>query len=276
MGIARVVQLLENVYNTTVGRVKAEVKELSASTTGTVTTSSSTVQCDCTGANAVMVFLYGTFAGVNLTFEISPDAGTTWIEAVGKCNSVYSGSVNASTTGVLAATATYTVMTNGLSLFRVRSTAYTSGTMNVVLTPTVQGVFNPPNITSTTGTLSVQARFTSSSSDGCSTYHHAVSAASTNATSVKSSKGQIAYICASNINAAIRYLKLYNKASAPTVGSDTPIMTIALPPSQTVSIPMNGTVNFSTGIAYALTTGMADSDTGAVAASEITVNMVYA
>lgn len=104
------------------------------------------------------------------------------------------------------------------------------------------------------------------------------SAASTNATSVKGSAGQVYSIMATNTNAAVRYLKLYNKASAPTVGTDTPVQVYALPGATTgggfsLNIPVG--MVFSTGIAFATTTGAADSDTGAVAANEIIVNLTY-
>lgn len=110
------------------------------------------------------------------------------------------------------------------------------------------------------------------------TPHRLISAASTNATSVKASAGQVGFIYAANLNAAVRYLKLYNKASAPTVGSDTPIATLPIPASTTgngftLAIPAG--VNFVTGIAYALTTGAVDADTGAVAANEIFIFMGY-
>jgi len=55
------------------------------------------------------------------------------------------------------------------------------------------------------------------------------SAATTNATSAKASAGEVHVILATNTTATVKYLKLYNKASAPTVGTDTPILTIALP-----------------------------------------------
>lgn len=105
-----------------------------------------------------------------------------------------------------------------------------------------------------------------------------LSAASTNATSLKASAGQIGFIYAVNLNAAVRYLKLYNKASAPTVGTDVPVATLPIPASATgagfiVGIP--GGLNFTTGIAYALTTGVADADTGAVAANEIILAFGY-
>lgn len=102
------------------------------------------------------------------------------------------------------------------------------------------------------------------------------STASTNATSVKNSAGTVWSIVASNTNAAARYVKLYNKASAPTVGTDTPVMVITIPAGQTVNIHggSNG-IRFGTGIALAITTGMADSDATSVAADEIKVATAY-
>lgn len=102
-----------------------------------------------------------------------------------------------------------------------------------------------------------------------------VSAATTNATSVKGSAGQVYGVIAVNTNSSARYLKLYNKASAPTVGSDTPVITIALPGSGGVAFSMAQGIAFSTGIAFALTTGAADADTGAVALSEQLINLLY-
>lgn len=98
------------------------------------------------------------------------------------------------------------------------------------------------------------------------------SAATTNATSVKSSAGTLYNISASNINAAARYIKLYNKASAPTVGTDVPVLTMLIPAGSTIDHDF-GLIGhrFSLGIALAITSGAADADTGAVAVGEIKV-----
>lgn len=102
------------------------------------------------------------------------------------------------------------------------------------------------------------------------------SAATTNATSTKATAGTVWSVVASNINAAARYLKLYNKASAPTVGTDVPVITIPLPAGSVTTVHggSNG-IRFGTGIAWAVTTGAADSDVAAVAASEIKVAISY-
>jgi len=99
-----------------------------------------------------------------------------------------------------------------------------------------------------------------------------ISAASTNATSLKASAGTLYQLY------AVRYIKFYNKASAPTVGTDTPVATFPIPASATgagFQINFDPGFDFSTGIAYATTTGVADSDTAAVAANEIIVVGVY-
>jgi len=133
------------------------------------------------------------------------------------------------------------------------------------------------------------ARMTLDRKQIVSTYAHAaggatayklVSAASTNATSVKASAGTLYMVTASNVNAAVRYLKLYNKASAPTVGTDTPVFTFAIPGNTAgagTNIPIpNVGIAFPTGIAFALTTEATDAGTTAVAANEIVVNLAYA
>lgn len=116
---------------------------------------------------------------------------------------------------------------------------------------------------------------TPSASVGASSTSHLISANTTNATSVKASAGTINTIVASNLNAATRFLKIYNKASAPTVGTDTPVLTIMLPPTSNVVVPFGLGFRCSTGIAFALTTGITVADTGVVIANEHSVSIAY-
>jgi len=102
-----------------------------------------------------------------------------------------------------------------------------------------------------------------------------LAAASTNATSVKASAGQVGGWYLFNAATATRYLKLYNKASAPTVGTDTPFMTIPIPPGAAANVELAQGIALGTGIAFALTTGVADSDTGALTANDVVVNLLY-
>lgn len=103
------------------------------------------------------------------------------------------------------------------------------------------------------------------------------SAATTNATSVKASAGRIMALSATNNGAAVCFLKLYNKASAPTVGTDTPVQVLSIPAN---GVPLNLNcgplgLQFSTGIAYAITNLIGDADTTAIAAGQVKLMMSY-
>jgi hypothetical protein len=102
------------------------------------------------------------------------------------------------------------------------------------------------------------------------------SAADTNPTSAKASAGNLVSINGLNASATVTYLKFYRKATAPTVGTDIPFLTVALPALLTFSFSFDS-LYFSTGIAYGLTTDAADNGTTAVAAGAILgLNVVYA
>lgn len=104
------------------------------------------------------------------------------------------------------------------------------------------------------------------------------SAATTNATSVKAAAGDLFKVSGNNTVASKRYLKLYNKASAPTVGTDTPVLTFVLPASAPFAIDLGTSGQyFATGIAFAITGAAADADTTAIAAGDIEcLNLTYA
>ena len=95
-------------------------------------------------------------------------------------------------------------------------------------------------------------------------------AASTNATSLKASSGNILGIRVFNVATYSVFLKLYNKASSPTVGTDTPTWTIPIPAGAGFAEEFAFGRPAATGIAYAITKLQADSDTTAVAAGDLT------
>lgn len=102
------------------------------------------------------------------------------------------------------------------------------------------------------------------------------SAATTNPTVAKASAGSLFFVNGFNSSATVTYLKFYNKATAPTVGTDTPVLTLALPATSAFVYDLSGFA-FATGIAYGLTTDAADAGTTAVAAGAILgLNVVYA
>lgn len=126
------------------------------------------------------------------------------------------------------------------------------------------------------GDIGVQARATTGGLVG--PFRLLSSAATTNATLVKAAAGRVFQIVGLNNAAAIRYLKLYNKASAPTVGTDVPVLTVALKASDRFEIDLNPYGQFFvTGIAFAITGAVADNDTTAIVAGDILgLNIWYA
>lgn len=200
--------------------------------------------------------------------------GALWVVVNGTLTVGSHAVTNAGTFAVQAAqSGTWTVQPGNTANTMAWLVTGTGGTFPATQSGT--WTVQPGNTPNTTAWLTSDRPATS----GGLTIHRTISAATTNATSVKASAGQVYELFVTNINAAVRYLKLYNKASAPTVGTDTPVLTLAIPGNTAGAgfskhVP-NGYA-FSLGIAFALTTGVADADTGAVAASEIVVNLGFA
>lgn len=86
---------------------------------------------------------------------------------------------------------------------------------------------------------------------------------------IKSSAGSLYNVCFLNTNAAVRWLNFYNKASAPTLGVDSTVTRIPLPPNVWVEIDLKPFGwSFSTGIAYSFTTDNAFTPTTAGASGD--------
>lgn len=98
-----------------------------------------------------------------------------------------------------------------------------------------------------------------------------LSAATTNSTLVQGTPGQIGSIIIGNQNATSFYLKLYDKATAPTCGTDTPVHSILIKTSDDFDIPFPFALNFIRGIGFCITKNIANNDTTA-AGTGITVN----
>lgn len=102
-----------------------------------------------------------------------------------------------------------------------------------------------------------------------------ISAAGTNATSVKSSAGAIYGLVISNTVVASRWLKLYDKSTAPTVGTDAPVQTIEVKGGSQIVIQHPVGAGFATGIGLAITGAAADNDATAVGAGDVVVSATY-
>lgn len=210
-----------------------------------------------------------TMAAGTFQFEASIDSTNgidgTWFSVQAGRTNANTIETSASNLGLAAAAGMvcgWRLNALGWKWFRIRSSVIT--TASSVATWTIQrGAYSAEPVPTVqphgiTGAVSVTA--------ATGTNYVLISAANTNPASVKSSAGNLFEITAFNPTAAVIYVKLYNKASAPTVGTDVPIYTLA--------VPVNGDVQkdfgalgkrFSAGIAIAVTAGPLATDNVAVA-----------
>jgi hypothetical protein len=210
-----------------------------------------------------VVQLTGTFVATT-TFEGSTDEvnPTTWTP-------ILSSSINSGTLATTAASVGTFYVPLLCRWFRVRTSAWTSGTVNATVMfsedqlPSIQN----SNIT---GSVSLATKV-----GGGATIAKVATTASTNATLVKATQGCITSIALSNTTAALKYLKLYSKATAPVVGTDVPIFTLAIPANGNLvwDTPMGMTI--ATGIGYGITGAVAEADTTATAANDVVGVICY-
>lgn len=136
-----------------------------------------------------------------------------------------------------------------------------------------------PVIVTSTATANISNVAASTSSNGLSSHRLHSAAASTNATSVKTTAGKLYAGVITNNSATVEYFKLFNKTSVPALGTDTPALTIPVFPNSNVFISdvvgIYG-MSFSAGIAYAITSNLADTDATAIAAGAFSVHLLYA
>lgn len=77
-----------------------------------------------------------------------------------------------------------------------------------------------------------------------------------------------------NTNASLVYVKWYDKATAPTVGTDVPVAVWGLQSNQTFALELNDPMPFYNGIGIGCVTGSADNNTTAPATA-IVVDIHY-
>ena len=108
--------------------------------------------------------------------------------------------------------------------------------------------------------------------------HKATAALSTNLTSVIARQAKLTGGYLRNRAAAEKYVKLYDKASAPVVATDVPLITLGIPAAGYIGLgDIVGTygMRFSLGIAYAITGAYANTDATATAVGDVDMNLLY-
>jgi hypothetical protein len=182
--------------------------------------------------------------------------------------------VNAATTALSHSTANatqaYEASVAGVTWVRIRLTAFTSAAAHRIAIFGVDANVEPAPVAQVLGTVTT--------TEGTKLAGSAISvttAASTNASSQKATAGNLFELAISNPTATAISVKLYNKATAPTVGTDVPVLTQTVAAGATVPLPFGSQgKRFTTGIAMAATAAAAATDT-AVAVAGVQIHGTY-
>jgi hypothetical protein len=229
--------------------------------------------------DSAIVQVTGTYTGA-LTPQVSID-GATWV-AIGPSTIQNINTGVYTQTIASAAVGAFNINIAGFRYFRISANAAVTGTAVLTINSTeatsaisVLGAI--PTGTNSIGTVILGAgtALAGQVSNGAvttapgTTQTTVNSAASTNAANVKATAGNVYTIFANNASAAAKYVRLYNKATAPTVGTDVPVRVITIPASSSKEIALTVPLRFATGIGYAITGGAATLDATAVAAGDV-------
>lgn len=253
---------------------------------GALTALGNTLVADVTDASNVMLHVKNTgsaaMAAGAFVFEGSVDSTDgsdgTWfaLQAVrSDGNTIENGRAASSLAAGAGQGYAWELSVNAVRWFRVRcSTAVTAS--SIAFWTIIRGTYATEPIpgmqshaVTGSGTFTVAGAVTANPPTGSG--FTVVTTASTNASNQKSSAGNLFEISASNPTATAAFLKLYNKASAPTVGTDVPLLTIPIPANGQISLEFGELgKRFSLGIAIAVTPLITVADTtSAVAGIQI-------
>lgn len=101
-----------------------------------------------------------------------------------------------------------------------------------------------------------------------------ISLGTVNLKSVRTADGYLNGLLASNGTSEVKFLKLYDKATAPVVAEDVPIAVIAVPPNGTYAHNFGSPLSFSRGLALAITKKGEDTNNEAIAANDVSVTLL--
>jgi hypothetical protein len=270
------------------GRLKVASKPASyAAITGNITANGQTIFANVERFSNLMIHCSGTFSTVNVTFEGSLNStnGTdgNWflVQAIrSNANTIETA------TGNLSAAPTYAweLSVNALKYFRIRSTAWTSGTQVWTMVPGTYATEPIPGA-QISGTQPVSGTVTATVTAGTvnpvvpATPYFLNSAASTNGNLILTGTSNLSSFYATNEGSTTAHVKLYNKATTPNVGTDVPEMTIPVPAAvggvpgvANLNIGFHG-FRFALGLGIAITRNAVHTDATAIGAGEVKVKL---
>lgn len=263
------------------------VKQSIVSGSGTITTQNSVpagvatggsaVEIDVAGGSLMSIQTVGTYTGA-LSVQVTLN-GTRWVTLAGV------PIINLNTGGYLAAITSalqsiFHVDVTGVLKARVTALAATTGSVAVNLnisngTGLVALDNAIPAGANAIGSVTVASGAVTNTPVAPTTLF-TNSAATVNNTLVRNAAATLWSVVATNVSASTRYLKFYNKVTAPAAGTDTPVFVMTLAAGATVALTGGATgIRFATGIGLAITGAAADSDTTVVAVGDVKVATSY-
>jgi len=259
------------------------VKTFNYSQAGVIAINTDLLTIDCTHLRGISLQITSLGTSGQITPQWSND-GTTWVTAA------FMSAAGGTNTQLLTLAGMFTAHVAARFL-RFRLTSATTGGTTTLSVMGYEWPVGPVNGVTVTGSVTIgtnaalvagtaavgdvglQVR---ANATGAMTVAKILAAATTNATSVKASAGRVFGWQLTNTTAAAKYVRLYNLATAPTVGTSTPVYNIVLPANATVNATFPMGIGHSTGIAYAITNAIADLDATAVAANDVLGAIYYA
>jgi hypothetical protein len=273
------------------GRLKVAAQPaLSPLSTGAITANAQTVAVNVSRQSNIMVHMVAaSLVGHNATFEGSIDSTNGTDGAWFAIQAVRSNANTIETaTGVLAATPAYgwELSVNGLSWFRVRATAHTSGTATWKVQPApyatepipaaqISGT-QPVNLTTSSNLVGDMALQVRGNAIGAGTPVVINCPATPIAQSIKASSGRISLLKIRNVSAATRFVKFFNLATAVTMGTTPASWEYPIPAGGEMSIESPVGLGFTNGIQVAITAGAGLTNAAVVTAGDCIGFAVFA
>ncbi|MGV9001915.1 MAG: hypothetical protein ACOH18_03075 [Candidatus Saccharimonadaceae bacterium] len=277
------------------GRLKTSNKSgVYAVTTLGITTSGVSIVSDVSRASNVVFHVKNTGSATMsagaFSFEGSIDSsdGTngTWfgIQAIrSNVNTIETATGTLSLTVNAGMTYSWEASVNAYTYMRIRCTTSTTN-LSTAFWTIQRGAYATepiPGIQShaVTGTVTTSLTSTTVNPIVPATPYFVNSLATTNGILILTGTSGLQAFYATNEGATVAYVKLYNKAAAPTVGTDIPEMTIPIPAAVSgvpgvyvLPIGFNG-FRFALGLGIAITGAAVYTDTTAVSAGQVKVKL---
>ena len=257
------------------GRLKTSGKTASFPVvTGALTTVAQTVTADVSRASNVVFHVKNTGAATmsvgTFVFEASIDSTNgvdgTWFSIRAVRSNANTIETQIATLGLVAGaglTYSWEASVNAYQWMRLRCSVAT--TASSIATWTIRrGSYatEPIPAAQASATQPVSGNVVAAPTSGF--VYALTTAATTNAVIARNVIASLYVITASNPTTTAAYLKLYSKATAPTVGTDAPLITLPIPAGTTQTLNLGAIgQRFGLGIALAVTGGMAATDTTA-------------